>query len=248
VAHLLLAALLALGAAGDVPALTGPVVDQAGLLSPTERQRLEELCRAANQGRGGETVQLQYLVVSSLAGEPIETYSMRVAERWQLGTKAKDNGVLVVVARQDRKVRIEVGGGLEGQLTDIQSARIIRNVIAPAFQSGRYGAGLYDAGVQILAATGALPQDTAPRPAASEDQGIQISPLLIIAIIVGFLVLRGLLFGFSSRRRGGFWGGGGPFIGGGGFGGGGFGGGGSSGGSGGGGGGGFSGGGASGSW
>ena len=250
--HLLLAALLALGAAVDVPALTGPVVDQAGLLSPSERQRLETLCRAGNQGQGGEAVQLQYLVISSLDGEAIETYSMRVAERWKLGTKAKDNGVLVVVARQDRKVRIEVGGGLEGQLTDVQSIRIIRNVIAPAFQSGRYGAGLYDAGVQILAATGALPPDSAPRQAVPSDQGgdggLPISPLLIIALIIGFLVLRSVLFGFGRRRQGGFWGGGGPFIGGGGFGGGGFGGGGSSGGSWGGGGGGFSGGGASGSW
>ena len=82
---------------------------------------------------------------------------MRVAEAWKLGTKGKDDGVLVVVAVKDRKVRIEVGGGLEGGLTDAQSGRIIRSAIVPAFREGRYGEGLHAAGQQILGALGALP-------------------------------------------------------------------------------------------
>lgn len=239
--------LLALAPGLAVPALTGPVVDEAGLLSRAEARRLDQLARAARAGEGGQAVQLQYLVVPSLEGDPIEEFSIRVAEAWRLGTKGKDNGVLLVVARDDRKVRIEVGGGLEGQLTDVQSARIIRGVIAPAFREGRYGDGLYDAGLQILAATGALPPEAARRQAARPSHGARFGGLGFMALFIGFIVLRSVLFGFSPRRRRGFWGGGGPFIGGG-WGGGGFGGGGGGGGSWGGGGGGFSGGGSSGSW
>ncbi len=245
-----LAALLALQlAATAVPELTGPVVDQAGLLSGPERRRLEGLARAARAVHGGTGVQLQYLLVPSLEGQPIEDFSIRVAEAWKLGTKGEDNGVLVTVAVKDRAVRIEVGGGLEGGLTDAQSSRIIRAVIAPAFRERRFGDGLYDAGLQILSATGGLPPEVARRQAARPSHESRGGGLVVVALIIGFLVLRSVL-GFSGRRRRGFWGGG-PFIGGG-WGGGGFGGGGFGGGGGGGGwsggGGGFSGGGSSGSW
>jgi uncharacterized protein len=238
-----LAAVLALAPGLAVPPLTGPVVDQAGLLSRAEARRLEQLAQAARAGggEGGAAVQLQYLVVPSLEGDSIEEFSIRVAEAWKLGSAARDDGVLVVVARDDRKVRIEVGGGLEGLLTDAQSARIIRGAIAPAFRERRYGDGLYDAGLQILSATGALPPEQARRQAARPSHGARFGGLGFLALFIGFMVLRGLFFGFTPRRRRGLWGGGGPFIGGGGFGGGG-------GGGWGGGGGGFSGGGSSGSW
>jgi len=243
---LALAVLAALQLAAPVPALSGPVVDQAGLLSGTEARRLEGLARAAREQDGGRGVQLQYLLVTALDGEPVEAYAIRVAEAWKLGSADRDNGVLVVVAAKDRAVRIEVGGGLEGGLTDVQASRIIRGVIAPAFQAGRFGDGLYDAGLQILAATGGLPPDVARRQAARPTQGARFGGLGFVALVIAFIVLRGLIFGFSGRRRRGFWGGGGPFggWGGGGFGGGGFGGGGGWSG----GGGGFSGGGASGRW
>ncbi len=246
---LALAALLALAPGLAVPELTGPVVDRAGLLSGAEARRLEQLARAARAGggEGGAAVQLQYLIVPSLEGDAIEDFSIRVAEAWKLGGAAKDDGVLVVVSRDDRKVRIEVGGGLEGQLTDAQAARIIRGAIAPAFRERRYGDGLYDAGLQILSATGSLPPEAARRHAARPSHGSRFGGLGVLAIFILFLLLRGAFFGFTPRRRRGLWGGGGPFIGGGGWGGGGFGGGGG-GGSWGGGGGGFSGGGSSGSW
>jgi uncharacterized protein len=240
-----LAALLALQLAASVPELTGPVVDQAGLLSGTERRRLEGLSRAAREVGGGTGVQLQYLIVPSLDGQAIEDFSMQVAERWRIGTKGQDNGVLVTVAVQDRAVRIEVGGGLEGGLTDVQSSRIIRGVITPAFQARRFGDGLYDAGLQILSATGGLPPEVARRAAARPAQGERYGGLVGVLLFLAFMFLRSMFFGFSGRRRRGFWGGGGgPVIGGGfgGFGGGGGGGGWS------GGGGGFSGGGASGRW
>jgi len=189
-------------------------------------------------------VQLRFLVVPSLEGDALEDFSIRVAEAWKIGSAEKDDGVIVVVARDDRKVRIEVGNGLEGLLTDVQAARIIRGAVQPAFRAQRYGDGLYDAGLQILAATGSLPPEAARRQAARPSHGARLGGLGFLALFVAFIVLRGLFFGFSPRRRRGFFGGGGPFIGGG-WGGGGLGGGG---GSWGGGGGGFSGGGSSGSW
>jgi uncharacterized protein len=233
---LLLALPLAGHAAPAVPALTGPVVDLAGLLDGGSQRRLEALSRAAAAQEGGRGVQLQFLIVRTLEGEAIEDYSMRVAEAWKLGTREADNGILVTVASEDRQVRIEVGQGLEGGLTDAQSSRIIRNTIAPAFKVGRYGDGLYDAGVEVLSALGALPKDVA-RHAARGRPTQRLPGLGIVVLVILSIVLRALFGGLGLRGRGGF----------GGWGGGGFGGGGG-GGSWGGGGGGFSGGGASGRW
>jgi len=235
-----------------VPALTGPVVDRAGLLDARWAGRLETLSRAARAREGGQGPQLQYLIVRTTDGESIEEFSMRVAEAWKIGTRGKDNGVLVVVAKDDRKVRIEVGGGIEGGLTDAQAGRIIRSTIAPAFREGRFGEGLYAAGQQILGALGALPEGAAaPRREAPREVPIPVVGALIgflmalgapaIFLLVAFVVLARVLGAFRGRgrRRG-------PWDHWGGFGGGGFGGGGGGGWSGGGGG--FSGGGASGSW
>lgn len=255
-ALLVLAAPLCAAGASPVPRLTGPVVDPAGALDARWAARLSDLSRAARAQNGGTGPQLQYLLVSTLDGEPIEDYAMRVAEAWKLGTKGKDDGVLVVVAVKDRKVRIEVGGGLEGGLTDAQSGRIIRSAIVPAFREGRYGEGLLAAGQQILSALGALPEGVsqAPRRQVADKTGsIPVlggilgflfgmgAPFLVILFVL-FIFLR-IIAGLGGRGPRGPrspWGGGG-FGGGGGF---------SGGGGGGwsGGGGGFSGGGASGSW
>lgn len=227
-----------------VPALRGPVVDEAGLLDGRSVRALEELSRRARGGEGGPGVQLQYLIVRSLEGEALEAYSMRVAEAWKLGTRGKDNGVLVLVALEERKVRIEVGGGIEGGLTDVQSGRIIRNSIAPAFREKRYGEGLLRAGREILAALGALPAGSRdlPRGGGWHALGGLLPWLLLLGVPFLILAVRGVdrgrrgRFGGWGGWGGGGWGGGGGFSGGGG------------GGSWGGGGGGFSGGGASGSW
>lgn len=230
-----------------VPPLTGPVVDEARLLDADAVLRLEALSRRARGAEGGGGVQLQYLIVRSLEGEALESYAMRVAEAWRLGTKGKDNGVLVLVAIDDRKVRIEVGGGIEGGLTDAQAGRIIRNTIAPAFRQQRHGDGLFAAGKEILAALGALPGGQALPPAVRPSSWKLLGGILPFLLFFGVPVLIFALRGLDrSPRRRGRWGGG-PFIGGGWGGGGGFGGG-SSGGGWSGGGGGFSGGGASGSW
>lgn len=233
-----------------VPPLTGPVVDQAGLLSADDRARLDGLARAARAEEAGQGVELQFLIVPSLEGESIEDFSIRVAEAWKIGSRGSDNGVLIVVARDDRQVRIEVGGGLEGSLTDAQAGRIIRQTIAPAFRAGHYGDGLYDAAVQVLGAVGALPHSVAEPPSEGarplHGPGViafMLANLLLIVLLL-FVSRRSgwtalilpLFFGGGGSRRDGGWGGGGRGWGGGG-------GGGWSGG-----GGGFSGGGASGSW
>ncbi|HET6436972.1 MAG TPA: TPM domain-containing protein [Anaeromyxobacter sp.] len=235
-----------------VPPLTGPVVDLAGMLDRGEVARLSALARAARAQHGGQGVELQFLTLPSLEGEPIEDLSIRVAEAWKIGSKGADNGVLVTVSRDDRAVRIEVGGGLEGALTDAQSFRIIRDTIGPAFRAGRFGDGLYDAGVQILGALGALPPEVAGSPRSRP--AVHFSSLAIVLFVILFLVIR-IVSGFGYGRRRSlfgvpwiFMGGGGSRLGGGGRfgGGGGWGGGGGGGWSGGGGG--FSGGGASGKW
>jgi uncharacterized protein len=231
----------------DIPALSGPVVDAAALLDAGGRRRLEALCRAAWEQAPEHRVQLQYLIIPSLDGEDVEGFSTRVFEAWKLGDRGRDNGILVVVARDDRRVRIETGYGNEGALTDAQASRIIRGTIAPSFREGRYGEGLFQAGVQILSALGALPQDAGRRMARPNPlHGLGAALVIVVALL--FVVGR-LFSGFGpSRRRfwygglggpwGGGWGGGGGWSGGGGGGGGGWsGGGGSSGG-----------GGASGSW
>lgn len=236
-----------------VPPLTGPVVDLAGILDRGDEARLDGLARAAREQHGGQGVQLQFLTVPSLDGETIEDFSIRVAEAWKIGSRQADNGVLVTVSRDDRAVRIEVGGGLEGDLTDAQSARIIRDTVVPAFRAGRFGDGLYGAGVQILGALGALPANAAmPR---RSPPATHFSSLAIVVFVVIFILIR-ILAGFGYRRRRSLWGlpwilmggGGSRWGGGGGWGGGGSWGGGGGGGGWSGGGGGFSGGGASGRW
>ncbi len=241
-------ALLALAtvarAEAPIPRLTGPVVDAAGLLSSGDEQRLSDLARSARAREDGQGVQLQYLVVRSLEGEPIESYSIRVAEAWKLGTKGKDNGLLVTVAIDDRAFRIEVGGGLEGEVPDALARRIGDRILVPAFREGRYADGLYDTGAELLTLAGVAPEAVQAHARARTRGVTGLHPGIgvIIAIFVILWIVSNVFRGFGPRRRRSMWWGGGPWIGGGG--GGGFGGGGGWSG----GGGGFSGGGASGRW
>jgi uncharacterized protein len=234
-------------AQAPIPPLTGPVVDAAGVLDAGSRQRLERLARSARAREDGQGVQLQYLLVPSLRGEPIEEFSIRVAEAWRIGTKGKDNGLLVTVAMEDRAFRIEVGGGLEGEIPDALARRIGDQILRPAFRAGRFGDGLYDAGAQLLTLAGAAPEEVAQH-ARGRPRGVTGLPSgigTLFAIFVIVWIVGSVFRGFGPRRRRHLWWGGGPWIGGGGWGrGGGFGGGGGWSG----GGGGFSGGGASGRW
>jgi uncharacterized protein len=232
-----------------IPALTAHVNDYAHVL-PADRAaaleaRLTEHERQTKQ-------QFALLTVPSLQGEEIETFSIAVAEQWKLGDKKRDDGLIVVLAPSEHKVRIEVGYGLEGVIPDAIASRVIREVMTPAFKQNDYAGGL-DGGFAVLmheaggdGSAGAQPVQQARKPGK-----LAFLPFLI-PLILFFLISR---LGGGRRRRGlwmmgpGFGAGlGGYRSGGGGFGGGGWGGGGGGGGGFGGGGGGFGGGGASGGW
>jgi uncharacterized protein len=145
-AILLLAAVLA--GAADVPYLTGRVVDDAEILKPATRERIAAQAKAHEDK---STDQIVVLTVPTLGGESVEEYANRVFAAWKLGQKGKDNGVLVVVAPQDRKMRIEVGYGLEGTLPDVAASRIIRNVMTPAFRAGNFDDGIAQGVAAIVA-------------------------------------------------------------------------------------------------
>jgi uncharacterized protein len=173
-------------AALDVPPLVGQVVDQARVLpSSTVESITAQL--AAHETKSSN--QVAVLIVPTLDGDTIEEFSHRVTTAWKLGQKGTDNGVLLLVAIQERKVRIEVGYGLEGALTDIRSAQIIRNEIVPRFRAGDLAGGVM-AGVQAILrtieGTYQASENTAPR------QDNDVIGQVVTAVIVGLLV--GLVF------------------------------------------------------
>ncbi|WP_250463013.1 TPM domain-containing protein [Microbulbifer litoralis] len=233
--------LWAAGALADVqfPPLSGRVVDNAGLLSQETAYRLTELMQQHEEETGN---QLVVVTLPDLQGLTIEEYGYQLGRHWKIGQKDKDNGALLIVAPDERQVRIEVGYGLEGALTDALSANIIHTKILPRFRSGDFDGGV-TAGVQAMIA--AIGDEYVAEPTESGDDRrlallVGLFLLLVMLQLFGSSVLATPAGGQYRRGRyGGYYGGGGF---GGGFGGGGFGGGF------GGGGGGFGGGGASGGW
>jgi uncharacterized protein len=139
-------------AAREVPALRGRVTDEARVLAADEVRELDRRLAAYEQATGR---QLAVLVVESLEGDPLEDFSIRVVEAWQLGRKGKDDGILVLLAMEERKVRIEVGYGLEGEVTDLVSARIIHDVMRPYLRQDRPGQALLAGVDALVAAAGA---------------------------------------------------------------------------------------------
>jgi uncharacterized protein len=188
---LLLAAQAA--AAAPIPRLEGPVNDYAHVISPEQQNRIREFLLDEEKKTSNQIV---VLTVNSLDGEDIEGYSIKAAEAWRLGQKNKDNGVLLVAAIKDRKMRIEVGKGLEGVLTDALSSQIIRNEIAPKFKQGDYGGGLW-AGVNAIdkAIRGEYKAD--PRTAANAG-----NVLLFMIIVIVFLVFYVRMSRYNQRRTG----------------------------------------------
>src|SRR3979411_3004321 len=122
-----------------VPPLTGRVVDQTGPLASGDIAALQQTLQNFEARKGS---QVAVLIVPTTAPETIEQYSIRVAEAWKIGRRKVDDGALVVVAKDDRKLRIEVGYGLEGALNDATAKRIIDEVITPRFRSGDFSGGL----------------------------------------------------------------------------------------------------------
>lgn len=134
----------------DLGQPAGFVNDYAGLISPEARQDLETKLVNFEKETSNE---ITVVTINSLEGDTIENFAVKLFEQWGIGKKDKDNGVLVLIAKNERKMRIEVGYGLEGALTDAQSNWIIQNVMRPAFQKGDYNGGINGAVEKIIAAT-----------------------------------------------------------------------------------------------
>jgi uncharacterized protein len=214
-------------AAPKFPPLTGRVVDQASLLDSAAEARITNKLAALEQKTG---TQLVVVTLASLDGYDIADYGYQLGRAWGIGQKGKNNGVLLIVAPKERKVRIEVGYGMEGKLTVLQSNLIIRNDILPRFRAGDFPGGIergVDDLVQVLSG-GPLKVDRSHDRGEGQSGGFDFGSFLFIALILGFWALR--FFGgggFGPGRRsgmyfpmGGGWGGGGRgFGGGGGFGG-----------------------------
>jgi uncharacterized protein len=196
----------AFAAAADVavPPLTGRVVDKTATLSGSDVASLDQTLKDFEARKGS---QVAVLIVPTTQPETIEQYSLRVAEAWKIGRKKIDDGAILVVAKDDRKLRIEVGYGLEGALTDVAAKRIIDEVITPKFRSGDFAGGI-SAGVdRILRVVDGepLPAPAQPR----QDFGLfshidPFNPFLIVAVIVVGGIFRGI-FGrlFGSLATGG---------------------------------------------
>src|SRR3954452_20219873 len=136
---LLLGWVLPAQAAVGVPPLVGRVVDQTGTLSTNDVSAMNQTIRAFEARKGS---QVAVLIVPTTDGEAIEQFSLRVAEAWKIGRKKIDDGALLVIAKNDRRLRIEVGYGLEGALTDATTKRIIDEDITPKFKSGDFAGGI----------------------------------------------------------------------------------------------------------
>jgi len=161
----LLIAGLPLAAQQPVPRLTGRVVDLTSTLTGSERAALEQKLAALEQRKGS---QVAVLMVKSTQPEAIEQFSLRVAEAWQIGRGKTDDGVVVVVAKDDRRMRIEVGYGLEGAVPDALAKRIIAEQMTPHFRDGDYAGGL-NAGIDALAKL--IDGEPLPPPAAQPARG-----------------------------------------------------------------------------
>lgn len=227
-------------AALTFPALTGRVVDTAGLLDGQTKAQLTQMLQAHEQRTGEQVV---VATLPDLQGDSIEDFGYQLGRYWGIGQKGKDNGALLIVARDERKLRIEVGYGLEDRLTDAQSSVIINQLITPAFKRGDFNQGVSVGVAAMIQVLGGNPLAEPEQVAGSDHGGARNGlVMLIILIFIIFYVLQALGItggggggrsgGFGGGLGGGFGGGLGGSGGGGGFsgGGGGFGGGGSSGG------------------
>lgn len=187
----------AFGARAEVaiPQLTGRAVDQTNTLSSGDIATLNQKLTDLERRKGS---QIAVLIVPTTQPEDIAQFSIRVAEAWKIGRKKVDDGALLVVAKNDHRLRIEVGYGLEGALTDVTSRRIIDEIITPKFRTGDFAGGI-NAGVdRIIAVTNGEPLP-APQPQASHgvdlnwDTMTSLAPFVLIGAIIGGGILRAML-------------------------------------------------------
>ena len=169
----------------DVPRLIGRVNDYANILSFSTEQQLDAVLAELE---GTDSTQIVVLTIPSLEGDSLEDFSIRVAEKWKTGQANKDNGAILLISKNDRKIRIEVGYGLEGSLTDLTSGRIIRDIIAPHFKMGNFDAGVSD-GVQamIQAVRGEFKADAPIRSPHQHSPGLDLFAILAVIILINMM-------------------------------------------------------------
>jgi uncharacterized protein len=166
-----------------VPPLTSQVTDLTGTLSASERQALET---KLHDWEARTTNQLVVLIVPTTAPEPIEEYSLRVAEAWKIGQKGKDNGAIFLIAKDDKRMRIEVAYGFEGVLTDVTSRRIIGETVAPYFKQGQFAQGInagVDRIIEVIGSGEPLPAESGPVKRAAPRHSFDFGNLFIILLV-----------------------------------------------------------------
>ncbi len=170
---------LGLSAADDtaIPYLSGRVVDEAEILSAPARERIGHMLQAHERTTGNQIV---VLTTNGIGSESIEDFAVRIFESWKLGSRDKNNGVLIVVAPQEHRMRIEVGYGLEGTLTDVAAGRIVRNLMTPRFREGNYDVGVEAGATAIIQILDGRAPSTADAdwaaPPARPASGFQVGP------------------------------------------------------------------------
>ncbi len=191
-----------------MPFLSSPVIDEAHLLKANEKAELETFIRQHQ-----DLMQLQVWILSSLEGDSIERVSIAAAQKWKLGYEKKDNGLLLVIALQDRRMRFEVGRGLEGSLPDILTARVLDYVIRPAFRAGRFYEGIRKALEQtVTLVNGGEDAKKLREGLSNRGKNERLDRNGLAILIIFFLVV--FVMQIFSRRRygygtgGSYWGGG----------------------------------------
>jgi uncharacterized protein len=172
--------------AASLPALTGRVVDNAGMIdAATEVLLTQKLTDFEKKGSD----QIVVATIPSLDGEAIEPYANRLFRAWNLGQAGEDNGVLLLVARDDRKMRIEVGYGLEGTLTDLHSKLIIENDMVPAFRAGDFSGGIEKAVDDMIMVLEGNPEELEARGARNQDTSMEIDDWIPVIFITVWAIL-----------------------------------------------------------
>lgn len=208
---ILFTCLQAWGVELKIPALRSPVMDEAQILNEAQRADLSALAYEIHTNKGP---QITILTVPDLQGHAIEDFSIRVAEKWQLGMKEKGNGLLITIAVADRSMRIEVGEGIEGEITDYEANQYIRDVLTPAFREGNYHSGLRlvmedmarKFNIQISDASVPVVRRSASRPQNNPLEGLLPIFFVILVMVSLFFrkrpMLRGMVSGASMAGAG----------------------------------------------
>lgn len=180
--------------AADVPPLQGYVNDYGGMMSSATKARLAAELKAFERT---DSTQVVILTIPSLDGEPIEDYSIRVAEAWKIGQKGRDNGIILLVAAREKRIRIEVGRGLEGKLTDLTAGRIIDLVIKPRFKRGDFNGGFVAGAAALI---DAVKGEFIAEEAKPAGKTATLSPVFTLLLFAGIGLL---ILGSISRILGG---------------------------------------------